>query len=78
MFKIRNKIAILNYDYGDNWFILLKLIVQEDLDFPLNAPYLADFGYIDGSGDGIIEDIGGIDELNEQRTEFIKKRNLSR
>lgn len=65
LFTIRNPLVLLNYDYGDNWLIMLTPMDQEivkDLDA---APGVADFGFLDGAGEGIIEDIGGIDSLND-------------
>lgn len=52
--------------YGDNWLIMLTPMEQESISHLQNTPGVADFGFLGGEGEGIIEDIGGIDALNER------------
>jgi len=52
--------AILSYDYGDEWKIWIERVEGEIESYE-------EFGFIDGTNDGIVEDCGGIYALNDMR-----------
>jgi len=61
----------LNYDFGDDWWVLLKLEkIFSDKDLPdAELPQA-----LDGAGFGIVEDVGGTWGLTELAKAFKKKK----
>lgn len=59
------------YDFGDDWFVDIKLTDMIDLEEDIIAPKV-----LDGKGFGIIEDCGGVWRLNDIVKAFKSKKGM--